>query len=87
MIHVELASQNRQRESNAYEQTSGRRGNGPAPGAWTQEDVDLCSLRGPTYIRVGVHSVASGSGITIRQRRWFGFHRGPFSRSWDRQRS
>ena len=83
---VNLVS-HRQRESNEYEQTTGRRGNGLAPGAWTQEDMDLCSLRGAIYIRVGVHRVASGSGITIHQRWWFRFHGRPFSRSWDRQRS
>jgi hypothetical protein len=83
VIYVAVDSQRRHRESNEYEQTSGRRGQGLAPGARTQEGVDRHSLRGVTHIRVSVHRVAPGSGITIRQRWGFQFHRGPFSRSWD----
>jgi hypothetical protein len=83
LLPVSVDSQGRQRESNEYEQTSGRRGNGLAPGARTQEGVDRHSRRGVTHIRVGVHRVASGSGsaITIRQFWGFEFHGGPFSRS------
>lgn len=82
-----LDSQGRQRESNEYEQTSGLRENGPTPGATPQGVVDRRSLRGDPCVRVGVYRVASRSGTAIRQLRGFEFHRGPFRRSWNRQRS
>jgi hypothetical protein len=81
LLPVSVSSQGKQRESNEYEQNIGRRGNGLAPGARTQEGLDRRPRRGVTHMRVGVHRVASGSGITIRQRWWLEFHGGPFSRS------
>jgi hypothetical protein len=80
---VSISSHRKHRESNEYEQNSGRRGNGLGPGPRTQEGLDRRPRGGVTHIRVGVHRVASGSGsaITIRQFWGFEFHRGSFGRS------
>jgi hypothetical protein len=68
LLPVSFDSQRKLRESNEYEQDSARRGNGPVRGAGTQGGMDRRPRRRVTHIRVGMHRVGSGAGVTIRQR-------------------